>query len=332
MVVRSLVVQRPGEIDLLERAEPFAGSGEIAVRPTLVGLCGTDLEIIDGTVDPGFVRYPVTLGHEWTGVAVSDGEDVAAGTPVVVEGIVPCRRCEYCVAGSTNLCVDYDELGFTRDGAASDRIVVRADLVHALASHVAAEDAALVEPAAVVYRALRRAGPRPGCRALVVGDGTIALLATYLLGVWSPSEVVVLGFRPEQSDLAKAAGATRSETDISLAGGGYDLVVEAAGGADAVVTAVVAARRGGTVVQLGLAGHGVTAPIPVDDVVDHDLTILGSFGYTSSAWREVVRLLNAGTLHPGFVVTHRFALDAWSSAIEALRGAGAPRGKVLLTI
>ena len=336
MAIRSLVVQGAGAIDLLERAEPVAGSvagfGEIVVRPTVVGLCGTDLEIIDGRVDPAFVRYPVTLGHEWTGVTVSDGEDVSAGTPVVVEGIVPCRRCEHCVAGATNLCVDYDELGFTRDGAASDRIVVRADLVHSLAPGVDAEDAALVEPAAVAYRALRRAGPRPGCRALVVGDGTVAMLVVHLLGLWSPSEVVVLGLRPEQSDLAKAAGATRSETDPSMAGGAYDLVVEAAGSAGAVVTAVAAARRGGTVVQLGLAGHGVTAAIPVDDVVDHDLTILGSFGYTSSAWREVVGLVNAGTLHPGFVVTHRFALDAWTSAIETLRGTEGPRGKVLLTI
>ena len=332
MAVRSLVVQQPGAIDLIERAEPVAGAGEIVVRPTVVGLCGTDLEIIDGKVDPAFVRYPVTLGHEWSGVTVSGVEDVPAGTPVVVEGIVPCRRCEHCVAGATNLCATYDELGFTRDGAASDRIVVRADLVHGLAPRVDAEDAALVEPAAVVYRALRRAEPRPGCRALVVGDGTVALLAVHLLGMWSPSEVVVLGLRPEQSDLAKAAGATRSETDPSIAGGGYDLVVEAAGSADAVVTAVAAARRGGTVVQLGLAGHGVTAPIPVDDVVDHDLTILGSFGYTSSAWRDIVGLLNAGTLHPGFVVTHRFPLDAWSSAIDTLRGTGGPRGKVLLTI
>lgn len=336
MAVRSLVVQRPGTIDLLERTEPVAGtvagSGEIVVRPTVVGLCGTDLEIIDGRVDPAFVRYPVTLGHEWTGVTVSDGEDVPADTPVVVEGIVPCRRCEHCVAGATNLCVDYDELGFTRDGAASDRIVVRSDLVHALTPQVAPEDAALVEPAAVAYRALGRAGPRPGCRALVVGDGTVALLVVHLLGLWSPSEVVVLGLRPEQSDLAKAAGATRSETDPSKAAGGYDLVVEAAGSADAVVTAIAAARRGATVVQLGLAGHGVTAPIPVDDVVDHDLTILGSFSYTSTAWREVVALVNAGKLHPGFVVTHRFALDAWSSAIETLRGAEGPRGKVLLTI
>jgi threonine dehydrogenase-like Zn-dependent dehydrogenase len=332
MAIRSLVVQGPGAIDLLERAEPVAVSGEIVVRPTVVGICGTDLEIIDGRVDPAFIRYPITLGHEWTGVTVSDGEDVAAGTPVVVEGIVPCRRCEHCVAGATNLCDDYDELGFTRDGAASDRIVVRADLVHALAPRVDAEDAALVEPAAVAYRALRRAGPRPGSRALVVGDGTVALLVVHLLGLWSPSEVVVLGLRPEQSDLAKAAGATRSETDPSVAGGGYDLVVEAAGSITAVVTAVAAARRGGTVVQLGLAGHGATAPIPADDVVDHDLMILGSFGYTSSAWREVVDLLNAGTLHPGFLVTHRFALAAWPSAIETLRDTRGPRGKVLLAI
>ena len=332
MAVRGLVVQRPGAIDLLKREEPLAGSGEIVVRPTVVGLCGTDLEIIDGRVDPAFVRYPVTLGHEWTGVTVSDDDAVPAETPVVVEGIIPCRRCEHCVAGATNLCVDYDELGFTRDGAASDRIVVRADLVHTLGPQVDPEDAALVEPAAVVYRALRRAEPHPGSRAMAVGDGTVALLVAHLLGLWSPAEVVVLGLRPEQSDLANSAGATRFETDRSLAGEGYDLVVEAAGNADAVVTAIAATRRGGTVVQLGLAGHGVIAPIPVDDVVDHDLTILGSFSYTSSAWRDVVQLVNAGRIHPGFAVTHRFALDAWSSAIETLQGTAGPRGKVLLTV
>lgn len=332
MTVRSLVVRRPGAIDLAEQAEPVAGPGEIVVRPTVVGLCGTDLEIIDGRVDPAFVRYPVTLGHEWTGVTISDGEAVPAGAPVVVEGIIPCRRCEHCVAGATNLCVVYDELGFTRDGAASDRIVVRADLVHQLAPHVDPEDAALVEPAAVVYRALRRAEPGPGCRALIVGDGTVALLVVHMLGLWSPAEVVMLGLRPEQSDLAKTAGATRFETDRSAVVEGFDLVVEAAGSADAVVTSVAAARRGGTVVQLGLAGHGVTAPVPVDDVVDHDLTILGSFSYTSNAWRHVVDLINAGSLRPGFAVTHRFGLDAWSSAIETLRGVAGPRGKVLLTV
>jgi threonine dehydrogenase-like Zn-dependent dehydrogenase len=331
MAVRGLVVQRPGVIELVERAEPVASDGEIVVGPTAVGLCGTDLEIIDGRVDPAFVRYPVTLGHEWTGVTISDGEAVPAGTPVVVEGIIPCRRCERCVAGATNLCVNYDELGFTRDGAASDRIVVRADLVHRL-GEVNPEDAALVEPAAVVFRALRRAEPRPGCRALVVGDGTVALLVVHLLGLWSPAEVAVLGLRPEQSDLAKAAGATGFETDRSKAGEAYDLVVEAAGSADGVVTAVAGARRGGTVVQLGLAGHGVTAPIPVDDIVDRDLTILGSFSYTSSAWRDVVDLVNAGRLHPAFAVTHRFALDSWAAAIETLRGTPGPRGKVLLTV
>ena len=70
----------------------------------------------------------------------------------------------------------------------------------------------------------------------------------------------------------------------------------------------------------------------MDDVVDRDLTILGSFSYTSSAWSDVVDLVNSGRLHPGLAVTHRFAFDAWATAIETLRGGAGPRGKVLLTI
>ena len=80
MTVRALVVERPGEIDLIQRADPIGGPEEVLVRPALVGLCGTDLEIIDGRVDPEFVRYPITLGHEWMGVVVSDGEIVPPGT------------------------------------------------------------------------------------------------------------------------------------------------------------------------------------------------------------------------------------------------------------
>ena len=82
-------------------------------------------------------------------------------------------------------------------------------------------------------------------------------------------------------------------------GGGYDLVVEAAGTTGAVLTALAAARRGGTVLLLGLPPHGATAAVPVDDLVNNDLTIRASFGYTSDAWRDVVRLLNAGAARTG---------------------------------
>jgi len=173
---------------------------------------------------------------------------------------------------------------------------------------------------------------RPGSRVLVVGDGTIALLAVYLVRLWSPAEIVLLGRRSAQAELAAAAGAARFETAPDAAGTGYDLVIEAAGTIEAAAAAVTAARRGGTVLLLGLPPHGQTLALAVDDVVNNDLAILGSFAYTAAAWREVVGLLNAGLIKPGFLVTHRFALADWEQAIACLRGASGPRGKVLLEI
>src|SRR5262252_2039698 len=330
----ALVVRQPGEVVLEERDIPRAGPGELLVRPEVVGLCGTDLDIVAGRIDPAYIRYPLVLGHEWSGTVAgpAGGDGLAPGTRVVGEGIVPCGHCPRCRAGQTNLCLTYDELGFTRDGAAAGFVTVQRSLVYPLAPGAGAEDAALAEPASVVYRGLSGAAIAPGWRALVVGDGTVALLAVRLLQLWSPAETVMLGRREGQAALAAKAGAARVETDSRAAGAGYDLVVEAAGSTDAVLSAFAAARRGGTVVLLGLPPHGATAPVPVDDLVNNDLTIRGSFGYTSAAWREVVTLLNAGLLELGFLVTHRFPLTEWEAALDTLRAPVSPRGKVMLTI
>jgi threonine dehydrogenase-like Zn-dependent dehydrogenase len=327
---RALVVTVPGDVALATRPVPAAAPGETLVRPDLVGLCGTDLEIIGGQVDPAYIRYPIALGHEWTGIVT--GDSPLAGARVVVEGIVACGRCARCARGETNLCQTYDEFGFTRDGAAADVVAVPSALIHPIATGVAAEDAVLTEPASVVYRALARARPRPGSRALVIGDGTIALLAVYLLRLWSPGEVVLLGRRAAQARLAEAAGATRFETSPDAAGAGYDLAVEAAGSVEAAAVAVAAARRGGTVLLIGLPPHGQTVALAVDDMVNKDLAILGSFSYTAAAWRDVVGLLNTGLIRPGFLITHRFGLADWEQAIACLRGGDGPRGKVVLQI
>jgi threonine dehydrogenase-like Zn-dependent dehydrogenase len=324
----ALMVLHPGKVRLEPQDPVTAAAGQVLVEPDLVGLCGTDLEIIDGTIDPAYIRYPLALGHEWTGTVT--GEHPLAGRRVVVEGIIGCGHCVRCAAGETNLCETYDEIGFTRDGAAAAQIAVPAALVHPLAESVAAQDAVLTEPAAVAYRALAKAGIVPGCRALVIGDGTIALLAVLLMKLWSPAEIGVLGRRAEQAGLAAAAGA--DSFSLADAPGGYDLVVEAAGATAAVETALTKVRRGGTVLLLGLPPHGQTAAMAADDTVNNDLTILGSFSYTPAAWRAVVTLLNSGQLRPGILVTHRYPLAEWEQAIAALRSAPGPRGKVLLQI
>jgi 2-desacetyl-2-hydroxyethyl bacteriochlorophyllide A dehydrogenase len=334
MARRTLVVRMPGSLALEQRALLEPEPDEVVIRTVYCGLCGTDLELLRGDVDPAYVRYPLTLGHEWSGTIESVGSAVqglSSGDRCVAECIVPCGRCGPCRAGRTNICETYDELGFTREGGASDQVAVPARLVHVLEPAVSLLDAALVEPASVVYRALEKASPEPGSRVLVVGDGTIALLAADLVRLWSPASVDMIGRRPQQAALARVVGVSHFMTGEGF-DGSYDVTIEAAGASEAVTTAVTAARRGGIVVLLGLLPTGRTLEFPADLLVNNDLTLSASFGYTSEAWRRTVGLLNEGRIRPGEIVTHRFPFDEYGAAFEALQAADGVRGKVLLEI
>jgi 2-desacetyl-2-hydroxyethyl bacteriochlorophyllide A dehydrogenase len=330
----ALVVSGPGEVGLEARtvtASPAAG--QVTVTPRFVGVCGTDLEIIRGDLDPAYVRYPLVLGHEWSGTVLAIGEGVRGfdiGDPVVVEGIIPCTKCDRCRSGATNLCEDYDELGFTSDGAAGPAVTVPSALVHRLRDSSLLEDGALVEPAAVVLRGLREIEPVPGQRILVIGDGTVALLAAHLVRMWSPAWVSMAGLRTEQAELAAAAGVDEFIVTVP-AERAFDVVIEAAGNTSAVEVALRSVDRGGCVLLLGISGHGHAARVLVDDVVNNDLTIRGSFSYTAAAWAETVRLLNAGTFRPHSVITHRFGIASAAAALDLLAVSdGQPRGKILI--
>ena len=332
--MKALVIEKPGSVILKRRPRLLAGQGDVVIRPLLVGICGTDLDILDGTIDPGYVRFPLVPGHEFSGEVVSAGpaSRLSPGDRVVAEGVIPCGHCAECAQGNTNRCNTYDELGFIRDGAMAQRLVVPERLVHRLADAVSLESGALVETAAVVLRALLLSKPTPGRRILVIGDGTVALLAARLLRLWSPSSVTVLGRRAAQAGLATLAGADRFETDAHALEPAFDLIVEAAGAAEAVQATVRLAARGATIVLLGYPGNDVAVPFRVDDIVNKDLTILGSFSYTSAAWRQVVELLNSGRLDLGFLVTHRYPLERFADAFEAVRHSDGARGKVIIEI
>lgn len=332
--MKALVIREPGSVVLEERPSPVAGDGDVVLRPRVVGICGADLDIVDGTIDPAYVRYPLVPGHEWGGEVVSAGAGtgLVPGDRVVVEGIVACGHCLACGSGNTNRCETYDEFGFVRDGAMAQRLIAPARLVHRLEDSVSLESGALVEPAAVVMRALQLAEPAPGARTLVIGDGTVALLAARLLRLWSPASVTVLGHRAAQGELAARAGVDNFETDATVLAHPFDLIVEAAGSASAVQTAVEVAARGAGILLLGYPGHDVRVPLSIDDIVNGDLSLHGSFSYTSAAWRRVVELLNSGQLDLDFLVTHRFALDDFAGAFETLRRAQGARGKVIIEI
>jgi len=331
--MKAVVVTSPHNVRVREWTSPSPGNGEVLVSPLLVGLCGTDLELVDGTIDPAYVHYPLVLGHEWVGrLGRDDPTHGPAGTHVVVEGVIPCGLCDECLRGATNRCASYDEIGFTRPGALAEIVSVPTGLVHRLDDDVALDDAVLVEPMAVVWRALSRVPLRKGLSVAVIGDGTIALLSAHMVQLFEPSSTTVVGRREEQRDLSLKASANHFE--VTTPAREFDLVIEASGSIEGVATALEICARGGMVILLGLTPHGSAVSFAPDNLVNNDVIIQGSFSYTQDAFIEVVRRVNAGELRPSFLITHRFSGDDALGAIDALRTVeqGAPRGKVVVEL
>ena len=322
-----------GRLELVEVETPSICTGEMLINPLFVGICGTDLDIVHSNIDPMYVNYPVTIGHEWCGLVIdfaSDVKNISIGDRVVVQGIIPCERCHECLTGNTNRCEIYDEYGFTRDGAGSSAVVAAERLIHKILPLVSNESAALVEPAAVVMTGLLKSKPVPGAKVLIIGDGTIGLLTAKLVRSWLPTQIDMMGVRSQQAQLAKLAQVDNFLLASSPKGEKYDLVIEASGSKIGVDTALKRMVRGGKLLMLGFIGHEVSIPLVVDDIVNGDFSIYGSFGYTSEAWAKTVALLNTGDLDLTFIVTHRFKLSDWQKAFDTLVTATAPRGKIVL--
>jgi 2-desacetyl-2-hydroxyethyl bacteriochlorophyllide A dehydrogenase len=332
-IMKSLITSGNGSAELIESPDPVAGAGELLVVPIAAGICGTDLEIISGDGDPAFVKYPASLGHEWVGRVIGYGPGVsspAIGSRIVVTGIIPCQECFECKNGDTNRCLIYDEIGFTRPGAGAELITVPAWLAHVVNENVSDESAVLAEPTAVVTQAFMKANPKSDSKILIIGDGTIALIAATMAKTYNPKFIHMLGLKDGQSEIAKSAGVDQFLTTPTE--DKYDLIIEAAGAPTRISAAIGQLVRGGTLLLLGYPGHQKTAAIVVDDVINGDLNIIGSFGSSLAAWEKTVAMFNSGELNLGYLVTHKFQLGEFAQAIEALKSAPAPRGKIALII
>lgn len=329
----AVVVDGPGEHRLVAHEPVAPGAGAARVRVHAVGICGSDREVYQGNRPEGYVRYPLTPGHEWSGVVEAVGADVPGalvGRKVVGEGFRNCQVCERCHAGETTLCsAGYEETGFTQPGAMAATLTLPARLLHVLPDGADLSAAALLEPAACVAAAALKAAAVPGQRVAVVGTGTLGMFAVQFLAAASPAELLVVGTRDERAALSRQFGATdfRLRTDELPAD--FDVVIETAGSASAARTAAALLRRGGRLVLTGIPAAGADGLDPTDLVV-RQLEVRTVFGAAPDAWAHAVRMFGAGLLDPAPLVTHELPLERFADAI-ALVGAGDPKvGKVLL--
>jgi L-iditol 2-dehydrogenase len=333
--MRAVVVKRPGAVTLQRVPRPEPGPGEVLVRVGAAGICGSDVEVLEGRRPARYVRYPIIPGHEWAGLVEAIGprvQNVDEGDAVVAEGFRACGDCARCREGRTNLCAaDYAETGFTHAGAFADFLCVPAHLVHRLPSETDLAAAAVLEPAACIAQGLLEIDLRPGMTAAVVGSGTLGLLAVSLLSRISPARLALVGTRTPRLALGEAMGATETWNvrQDEYPEPGFDLVFEAAGTPDGARTAVELARRGGTVVLEGISGQ--PSGIDADAVVVGHLRLQGIFGASRNAWQWVTELFADGLLDTKPLVTHSFPLEQYDAAFTTLAQRNCDALKVQLT-
>jgi 2-desacetyl-2-hydroxyethyl bacteriochlorophyllide A dehydrogenase len=330
----ALVVAEPGVVELEERPSQPLGPFDVRVHPRVVGLCGTDLAIVDGTLSESLVQYPIVIGHEWSGSVAEVGAHVdrlKVGDSVVVDGMLRDETCDWCQGDRTNLCTNCEELGFTLDGAAGFEVCVPGKSAYRI-SAATLEQAVFVEPLAVCLTALDAVRVGPQASVLVVGDGTIGLLVSRLLRRRHTDNVTMLGMRPAQRELAEGTG-VRFILGLSEAPRHFDLVIDAAGGASAVNTCFRVVGRGGTVLLVGGSG-GESVEIRPDVLVDNDISVRGSYSYTARAWRSAIELVETGQVELEDLISHRFDVKEFAQAFDVLRDNDSvvARGKVTLNM
>src|SRR4051794_7738521 len=221
-------------LELVERPDPTPGDGELLIAPTAVGICGTDVEIFEGSLAyfrMGLASYPIVPGHEWTGEVVEIGRGVtgfAVGDRVVGEVAIGCGVCARCRAGRSHLCARRTETGIVHmDGAMASRMVFPAAYAHRVS--VPARAAALVEPTSVALHAVTR-GDVAGQSVLVVGAGPIGLLVAQCAAASGAAHVVVSDRRRDRLTLAAALGFPPAESldELEILGSQPDPVAVAA--------------------------------------------------------------------------------------------------------
>ena len=340
--MKAVRIESAGLGSLVDLPMPRLGHAELLVRVAAVGVCLSDVELWEGSRPPDYVRYPVTPGHEWSGTVAEVGRDAAGfavNDRVTVEGHNYCKACFYCQRGDTNLCIKYNELGFTLPGAYAEYVAVRADLAHKFGADLPFEAAALTEPSSCVANGLLRAQIQPGDTVVVVGPGTIGLLAVAWARQLGAANVLAVGLNNDNAQLASQMGATHYAASTAEAAElvasltdqrGADTAIEAAGSTAAFTLAANLARRGGTLVTIGITGGTAPLALPADILCLKDLRVHGVFAYTAAHFKHTLRAIESRTLKVAPLITHRLPLASFREAFRLLREKSERVGKIVL--
>jgi len=320
--VLAIVFSRPGEFSLIERPDPIPGPRDAVVRVEAVGICGTDVHVLDGEFAP--TVFPIVPGHEATGTVVSVGEKVtnlAPGDPVALDPSFYCGECSFCMSGHGNLCENWDGAGVARtDGSTAELVRSPAKNLHRLSNSVDLALAALIEPLSCAIHAYDLLPRWIGAHYLIYGAGTMGLIMAQLAPRAGAASVSVVDPNPQRRQAAHDVGIelVGANADELLRAGGWDTVIDCTGAVQAIEDGLTRVRRGGTFQQFGVAANQAQARFSPFRIYNDEVTVVGSMAVLHS-FARAVEMFAAGALNAKPMISHAFALTDYGEAIETFR-------------
>ena len=318
--MRAAVVVTPGTLSVESVPDPAPGPLDVVVKPAAVGICGTDLHIMDGEFAPAL---PIVPGHEFAGEIVAVGAGVtgyAVGDQVAVDPSLYCGHCYYCKRARGNQCENWNAIGVTVPGAAAEFVAAPMANLFRLPSHLPARDAALIEPLSCAVRGFDVLPRTLADNYLIYGSGTMGLIMLELAKRAGAASVSIVDLNPERLETAKRLGCSAAVTsaDELEAPRGWDVVIDCTGAAAAIRDGLARVGRGGTFLQFGVANHDARVEIEPYQIYRREITVTGSMAVLHS-FDRAGEMLAAGVLNPEIFVSHRFPLDSYPEALAQFR-------------
>ncbi len=328
--MRAVELTKPYTCEVVEVAAPTAPSGFVVVDVQRVGLCGTDVEFFRGEMPylhDGHAHFPLRLGHEWMGTVTTLGEGVDErwlGRRVMGDTMLGCGVCRRCRAGHQHVCERRSEVGVRGDfpGALGEQLSVPARSLHELPDSVDDALGALVEPGGNALRSVLGAALTTDERLLIIGPGTIGLLA----GLFAASqgvEVHLAGITDASIDFARTLGFTGVWHFEDLPTLEWDAVIDATSDATSPAKAVELVEPGGRVVFIGIGS--TESVIDSRQLTLKDVTALGILS-ASPALDETISIYASGRVDPRGLIGATVGFDEVGSVLAGERPAGAGPG------
>jgi 2-desacetyl-2-hydroxyethyl bacteriochlorophyllide A dehydrogenase len=335
--MQAVVIEKPKSFEIRELPYPKPGEGEATLEVRACCVCGTDIHLLDGEFK-GSV-YPLIPGHEFSGVVKEVGPKVThvkPGDRAAVEPFMACGYCYYCKTGKTNQCLNglvightASKEGFRLDGGFAENCVVPARNLIRLADNVSFESASFIANLGTIVHAIRRAQVQPGMSVLVFGTGANGLIIAELSKKTGAPLVAVTGRTQSRLDVAKRmrvdetviADENQEKELKRIAPLGFDVVFEATGSAQVVERAFKFVKNGGKVVLYGFVPPRHSSSINPFDISRREIHVLGSFSSVNTCILAH-ELLASKVIQVEHLITHRFPLKDWATAVDTARDPG----------